>query len=308
MAEKGLIFDFQGFSVHDGPGCRTVIFFKGCPLHCRWCSNPEGIKPEPELIYYPNRCRGDLECLKVCPCHAVSPLEGKPVFKREKCLNCDSKPCIEACSYQALQCSGEHVGGEELLGKIRRDRQYWGSRGGVTLSGGEPMAQFCFIKSLLKSCYDAYIHTALETCGFAPWEHFRQVLPYLEWIFFDLKHLNDESHREATGAGNRQILENARRLAENEKNYRLMFRLPLIKNFNDDPQSLRQIAKFLRELGKREINLLPQHHLGAGKYQSLGLDYPYPDFKLHSPDELATIVGIMAKNGVTAYLGSDTPF
>lgn len=308
MAEKGLIFDFQGFSVHDGPGCRTVIFFKGCPLNCRWCCNPEGISAFPELMYYKSRCRVDLDCVIICPSKAINFNNERILIDRKKCRDCLDHPCVKTCTHNALSWLGEYCSLEELMVKLKRDRQYWGSRGGVTLSGGEPMFQFEFVHRLLKNCYDSYMHTAMETCGFAPWKQYEQVIPFLEWIFFDLKHLDDQTHKSATGVGNKLILENARRLAEAEKDYRLVFRLPLVKEFNDSPEHLSKIVEFLHQLGKTEINLLPQHHLGNSKYSILDLPYSYPKHQIHEEAKLSELADLFAKNGVTAYLGSDTPF
>jgi len=311
MGKRGLIFDLQGFSVHDGPGCRTLIFFKGCPLNCRWCSNPEGINPFCDLMFYQERCAGRYPdcghpCEKACSQKAITCREIKVILDRNICRDCQNNPCQDECHYDALKLSGYYLEIEQLIAKIKRDRRYWGSGGGITLSGGEPMGQFEFVRELLKICYDSYIHTAIETCGFAPWEHFAGVLPYLDWIFYDLKHMDNEKHRQGTGAENRLILENAAKLASGGGECRLIFRLPLVPGFNDNTSNLNATANFIKGLGKKEVNILPFHGLGASKYELLGLNLPYND--LTPENDLKEAEKIFKAHDLQCYLGAETPF
>lgn len=304
---KGRVFDVQGFSVHDGPGCRTLVFLKGCPLRCRWCSNPEGINPYRQLMYYENRCAHHYACRSACKkgAVAVGPT-GEVRINRTVCADCLDFACAAACNYDALKISGYDITADELMKKIQRDRQYWGPGGGVTLSGGEPMLQYVFAGAVLKRCYNAYIHTAVETCGHAPLEHFEKVLPYLEWVFLDLKHMDPDTHRDWTGASNVRILENAKRIARAES-CRLIFRMPLVPGFNDSDRNVAATAEFVRGVDKDEINILPLHHLGSSKYNLLGQAYEC-EMKTPGMDRVAEIAAMFAERGIRCYAGSDTPF
>lgn len=309
MDDTGLVFDIQGFSVHDGPGCRTLIFLKGCPLRCFWCSNPEGLSPVPELLYYRNRCVHDRACVHACPHNAITTVAGDSFvhFDKTKCIDCTDHPCEQACTQRAIRFSGAYFSVDGLLHRIQRDRPYWGSGGGITLSGGEPMMQFEFTRRLLKSCQDAYIHTAIETCGMAPRNHYESILDFTDWIFFDLKHMDSERHREATGVGNEQILENATYLASQNR-IRLVFRMPLISGFNDSEEHIHDVAHFIKAHGNREINLLPLHHLGASKYGLTGRSYHYHDAQPPDAEAMRRICALFESCGVACYIGSGTPF
>jgi glycyl-radical enzyme activating protein len=315
----GHIFDIQGFSVHDGPGCRTLIFFKGCSLECAWCSNPEGISFHPEPLYRASKCTFDGLCVNACSHAAISVSENGQsdhlVFNRKICAACSDYDCVKACCSGALNTGGYKMSVEDLYLRIDRDRQYWGERGGITLTGGEPFAQPEFAHDLLVRCYDAYIHTAVETCGNVPWNNYKNALPYIDWIFFDLKTLDDTRSNYLSGSAVRQaagspvalILENARRIAR-EFSGRLIFRLPVIPGFNDDAENIDQTARFIQSTGRHEINILPLHHLGREKYSLLGKKYYTNDFKIPSKDELHKIAQQFALHGITCYTGSETPF
>ncbi len=384
---KGLVFDIQGFSVHDGPGCRTLIFLKGCPLRCAWCANPEGIYPYPQLMYYRSQCKTEtLSCMNACAQNAISRKEYRSAVEsgkyggndngdeqgdrddngngpgdrngngneqgnrddngngpedrngngngsgdrddngneqgdrndngnndcisinRDKCDNCISFECTDACNYDALRVSGQYMSVDDIMKKIRRDRQYWGPGGGVTLTGGEPMLQTEFATELLRQCYDSYIHTGIETCGHAPWESYRKVLPYLEWIFYDLKHMDPGMHEVDTGQSNRLILENARRIASGNGDFRLVFRVPVIPGFNDDEDNMRATAKFIAETGRNEVNLLPVHYLGLSKYDVIGLECRYGSMIKVTEGKLEKIRGIFREHSIECYIGSSTPF
>jgi len=303
----GYIFDIQGFSVHDGPGCRTLIFFKGCPLHCSWCSNPEGISPFPELLYKIDKCNSDLLCVESCPAGAISFGQGSLHFERGKCSACTTHECIRACCTGALQLGGNFISTADLYTKIRRDRQYWGDKGGITLTGGEPFYQPGFAMEVLKICYEGIIHTAVETCGNVPWKNIEPSLPFLDWIFFDLKHLDPEIHQRATGQSNTMLLDNAMRLSRTFPG-RIVFRMPVIPGFNDDEEHLRRTAGFINSTERNELNILPVHHLGREKYPLTGRNYSMDPSQIPREAEMLKIQSIFSRYGIHCYFGSDTPF
>lgn len=304
---KGLIFDIQGLSVHDGPGCRTLVFMKGCSLRCSWCSNPEGISIRPDLMYDPAKCITCGNCVNNCVPGALKIEPDKLHISRQRCVACDRRDCADACDTGALRFCGYEITVGELFNIIRRDRQFWGDRGGITLTGGEPLLQIDFAGAILERCYHAYINTAIETCGNVPWEHFGAVIPYTDWIFFDLKHPDHSEHQKATGCGNRLIFENAMKLSQQFKG-RLIFRTPLIPEYNDSKNNLLALARFIKETGRHEINLLPLHHLGREKYHLLGIDYPAAAYPVPSMERLYEIREIFNSSGIDCYIGSDTPF
>jgi len=196
---------------------------------------------------------------------------------------------------------------EEVMRKLQRDRQYWGPGGGVTLSGGEPMAQYRFTRALLQRCHRSYIHTGMETCGHAPWKDFEGVLDYLDWIFFDLKHMDPDIHRSATGVSNRLILQNAEKIAERE-NPRVIFRMPIIPGINDSLQNIEATARFLERHYQKEINILPLHHLGSSKYRLLRLKYGAKDLAPPSPERMREIGDIFSRYSIACYIDNATPF
>lgn len=306
---KGNIFDIQGLSIHDGPGCRTAIFLKGCSLRCSWCSNPEGIEGYIEPLYYAQKCIYDGNCVSACPFDAIQILpEDQLIIDRSKCKDCHDQPCIEVCLTGALQRSAKSYTLEEVFKIIRRDRQFWGHGGGITLSGGEPLYQFEFAYELLKKAHDSYIHTAIETCGQASWLHYEKVLPYLDWIFFDLKQMDPILHKQETQHDNMLILENARKIAKHFKG-RLVFRTPIIPGYNDSDEHINMLAKFINQSGRKEINLLPLHLLGREKYRLLGYDdIPISHKGVPTQGRMEEIGEMFKNQGITAYLGSETDF
>jgi len=304
---RACLFDIQGFSVHDGPGCRTLIFLKGCPLRCIWCSNPEGNKPFPEPVHYAGKCTFDKACINACKEKAVT-TRGKAIHvNRNLCASCAAYACADACCSGALKIAGKHFELQEIITLIQRDRQFWGSSGGITLTGGEPFHQPDFTYALTKWAFGVMIHVAVETCGHVSWLNISRSLPYIDWIFYDLKHLNPLEHKKLTGSSNRRILSNARKLAESFKG-RLIFRLPVIPGFNDGTAHIVELARFILESGRREINILPLHHLGREKYTSLNREYTALQYQPPDKSHLEQIKYLFEKQGITCYPGSDTPF
>ncbi len=306
-AINGNVFDIQGLSVHDGPGCRTLIFLAGCNLNCFWCSNPEGIALKPGVLYFASKCMLCNKCIDNCSEGAISVQNQGIKIQRAKCFACNTWSCIKECYTDALKPSNYEISKDKLFKIIQRDRRFWGDKGGVTLTGGEPLLQIDFATEVLKRCYESYIHTAIETCGNIPWINFEKVLPYLDWIFFDLKHFDNNLHKEATGVGNALIIENAQRIAK-EFPGRLIFRLPLIPGFNDSDENIGSFIRFLKVVGRDEINILPLHHLGREKY--VMLDKKYLGDKNETPniEEMKQIRRKFASGGIQCFLGSDTPF
>ncbi len=305
--QTGAIFDIQGLSVHDGPGCRTLIFLNGCTLNCAWCSNPEGISTAPSLMHFTSRCIGCGNCMRKCIHDAIHMVDGKPEISRIQCSICDSHSCVEECYTDALKVVGYRISVSALMSIIRRDRQYWGSQGGITLTGGEPLLQPAFVKDLLAHCYHADIHTAIETCGNVPWKNFEVILPVTDWIFFDLKHPSSGEHRRGTTAGNELILENALKLAHTFEG-RLVFRLPVIPGYNDGEEAIRSLISFLKTTGRNEINILPLHHLGRQKYSNLNREYPWGEIRIPTVEQMGRVEAAFRSAGVACYSGSETPF
>ena len=277
----GLITNIQKFTVHDGPGIRTEIFFKGCPLHCPWCSNPEGMDPRPELGFYPSKCIGEDKCgacRGVCP---APPENGhvSSLFRSDACRDC--LRCAEVCPAGAIKRWGRRVTVEELMRVIRQDAAYYRrSGGGVTLSGGEVMLQWEFACLLLKACRAEGIHTCVESTLFCPTEHMEAVYEDTDLVIADVKHMDSAKHREITGVGNELILRNLRRTAALGKP--LIVRTPVVIGCNGDEENLRATGAFLRdELGGRilQYQLLPFRKLGTEKYACLQKPYPMDDYQ-----------------------------
>jgi len=294
MNETGVIFDIQRFSVHDGPGIRTTVFLKGCPLRCLWCHNPEGISPNPELMFFEYRCLGCGTCAKVCPEGAIrGEPRGKPQVDRMKCLGCGR--CAEACPSGAWRLVGKRISVEELLSTLERDvLLYDRSGGGVTFSGGEPLFQPDFLRAALKACKEQGMHTVVDTSGFAPPAVLEEIAPLTDLFLFDLKPMDAEEHRRYTGVPNRLIHENLRRLVELRRP--VVVRVPLIPGITDTERNIQALVAFLAELGKgiQRVELLPYHDV-AEKYARLGKAYSLPPIPRPSEEHLAALRARLAQ-------------
>lgn len=242
-----------------------------------------------------------------CPYNAITIENEKIKIARQLCAKCEKQICIDECYTDALKVSGYEISVSGLLKVITRDRQYWGRSGGVTLTGGEPLLQIDFAIEILSACHDAYVHTAIETCGNVPLENYQKAIPYIDWIFFDLKHFNTAEHKRVTGVDNTLILNNAKQLSR-EFPGKLIFRLPLIPNFNDSSENIGSVISFLKEAGKNEINILPLHHLGREKYQMLNKEYMAGNFPVPTDEHLRSIENEFKAAGINCYVGSETPF
>jgi len=306
----GEIFDIQGFSVYDGPGCRTLIFLKGCTLRCKWCANPESNETFPVPMFDPSKCLLGGECIEVCPHGAIKIINNeKLTIDRKKCYNCKEALCHEVCDTGAIRIAGYHITIDEVLKKVDRDRKYWGRGGGITLTGGEPFLQHEFAYELLKSLHEKIIHTAVETCGNVPWENIRKSLPYLDWIFLDIKHMDPTIHKEKTKCDNSRILENLKSIAS-EFEGRIVVRMVIIPGINDDDKNVLEFATFIKNLNRPDIavNLLPLHHLAKEKYHMLEQEYFSKSLEIPDKEEMEHKKDIVSSLGIKCYIGSDTPF
>lgn len=272
--DDGTIFDIQHFSLHDGPGVRSTIFFKGCPLSCKWCSNPESQQQYPQLLYFQNLCTLCGACIASCPNGALSADSESIRRDNNLCQTCGQ--CISACTSQARVLSGNHDSVNEICAEVREHwRIFMTSGGGITCSGGEPLTQPAFLKALLNKLHDELgFHTCLDTSGYAPWQSLKDMLPHLDMILLDIKHMDDKTHREGTGVSNVPILQNAIELGKLK--FPVTIRLPLIPRFNDTLSNLEHMGVFLRENRLLSVEILPYHEFGISKYTALQLDYQMP--------------------------------
>lgn len=313
MEATGLVYDIQGFSVQDGPGIRTTVFLKGCPLRCPWCHSPESQSFLKQISFKKTDCLGIDQCgacVKACPRNALVPgapqetLQGMrrfPVIDHATCLDCGS--CSDACCSKALYLCGDEYTVEAALARVLKDRKFFeSSGGGVTLSGGEPMSQFEFSLAFLKACKEAGLHTALDTTGFASWGRYEQILPWVDLFLYDLKNMDSDLHKAVTGVPNGVILENVRNIAR--AGGKLQIRIPVIPLFNNTHENMRKAAELCAALGEAVtfVQLLPYHTMGLSKYEKLQWDGPVFEAAPLSDDDVARFIDDFAEVGVKAVL------
>lgn len=288
---RGRIINIQHFSTDDGPGIRTVVFFKGCPLDCAWCHNPETKSGGEELFFRADRCRACGACLAACPANARSIDGGVPSIDRAKCLACGL--CAEICPFGAPERVGREVSVGEILAELDRDRVFLErSGGGLTLSGGEPTAQPSFASALLSAAREAGLHTCLETCGFCSRETLARLLPDVDLFLYDWKITDEREHIRYTGVSNRQILENLAFLSDSGA--RVILRCPMIPDVNINEDHLSGIARLAREMsGIEAIELMPYHPMGIGKSGALGTRAAYDRAEFLEADELTETLGFV---------------
>lgn len=277
--EKGIVFNMQRFSVHDGPGVRTIVFLKGCPLSCKWCSNPESQNRNPQMMFNSKNCNKCGRCIKVCSQGAID-FNNPNRIDRKKCTNCGK--CEEICFPGAMVMSGKDMTVEQVIKELKKEAiQFRKSNGGITLSGGEPLMQPEYSTELLKACKSLGWHTAMETTAFASKEVINKVIPWVDLVLLDIKSLDSYAHINNTGVSNQSIIDNIKTIAQ--IGTEVIVRVPVIPGFNADRKSIEDIANFTKSLQTiNEIHLLPYHKLGKNKYECIGKEYKMLD-EIESP-------------------------
>jgi len=292
LLTTGIIFNIQRYSIHDGPGIRTTVFLKGCPLNCWWCQNPESQLSGQEMVFWEDRCIGCGACSTICPSGAIQIKDGIPVTEKEKCILCGK--CIEKCPALAREMIGKKLTTEEVLKAIEKDLVFYEeSGGGVTFSGGEPLEQFEFLESLLVCCQKKKIHTAVDTSGYISWKILSKISSKVDLFLYDLKIMDSGRHKKYTGISNEIILENLKKLSSVHHN--ISVRFPVIPGINDDYQNIKKMGEFLSSLKIAQVNILPYHYIGIDKYRRLGRTYKLVTTQPPSEEKLSEVSAILRK-------------
>lgn len=295
----GTVFDIRRYSIHDGPGIRTAVFFKGCLLACRWCHNPEGVSFNPELIFRPSRCILCDDCLGICPNEAIKRCNDAIHVDRSRCRV--SGFCTVSCPAEALEVVGMTLSVDQVLARIEADRTFYEqSHGGVTFTGGEPLAQSRFLQALLVNCQERGLHTVVDTSGYAPWSLIEEILPFVDLFLYDLKLMDNERHREWTGVSNVDILSNLRSLSTVGRD--LLVRIPLIPGINDDDGNVQATGEFIASLPHvPSVEILAYHDMAASKYSALGRQYNFDSLYRPDPGQMEKVASILETYGLKVY-------
>lgn len=288
------IFDIQRFSIHDGPGIRTVLFTKGCPLNCKWCQNPESQKNKQEIAFYSEKCKDCRKCIEVCPVDAID--EITKISDYSICISCGA--CVDVCTNDARRMIGQKMDEDEVIAELLKDFDFYkDSNGGITFSGGEPFVYPEFLSGIFKELKRNKIHINVETSGQFNFEKVTDLLPYIDMIYFDIKHIDSQVHKKYTGITNNIILDNFEKL--NKVFTKVQVRIPLIPRVNDGIEDIKLVCRFLLKQGHKSVHLLPYHSMGNSKAQRI--DYKTEIFKVepHSKEEIEKIKSKFSKFGIS---------
>lgn len=295
---KGLIFNIQKFSIHDGPGIRTTIFLKGCPLRCKWCANPESQSAHVQILWDQKKCVHCLQCVKSCMHQAISCREGEIHIDEELCQGCLT--CVSTCLQSALSNEGETKEIEEIVRIALQDKDFYEeSGGGITISGGEGMSQPYFLKELVKELKKHNLHLAIETTGYIPKETFHELAPLFDLLLFDVKHYDTNRHFEGTGVHNEQIINNLKWATH--QGLEILPRIPVIPGFNDSIQDAAGLASLLTEIGLKKVQLLPFHQFGERKYEMMHKEYAYKNVRALQKEDLIEYQNEFTKKGLDCF-------
>ncbi len=292
------IFDIQRFSVHDGPGIRTLVFFKGCPLHCAWCSNPESQTRDPQLMFYPEKCIGCQRCVGVCETGASFVVDNVVRYDRALCNSCGR--CVDACPADARRMAGTLMDVAQVMEEIEKDWLFYQrSNGGVTFGGGEATLYPAFVDAVALRCQAKGIHTAIETCGFADWSVLERATRHIDLVLYDVKHMESDVHRALCGQGNELILANLAKLCRLRRS-EIVVRVPILPGLNDDEAHINHLARFVGALdgGVKRVELLAYHRFGVKKYERLGREYELDGMGVPDDEDLAAIKEVMESHGL----------
>lgn len=293
--KKALLFNIQKFSIHDGPGIRTTVFFKGCPLRCHWCSNPESQFGNIQITWDSSKCISCQKCVKGCPEEAISEVKGRIIIDRERCKG--HQECFKGCPTDSFKVEGVYKTVDEIISEVLKDIDFYEeSGGGVTLTGGEVLQQADVAIELLKELKKHNIHTAAETTGYATPEVFQRFLEHIDLLLFDVKHYDPVRHKEGTGTDNKIILENLKSAVKKGK--KIIARIPVIPNFNDSLHDAEEFSTLLNKIGIKDVNLLPFHQFGQKKYDLLDMKYTLNDVKQLHPEDLKDYQEVFIHNGL----------
>lgn len=300
IEKRGLIFDIQRYSLHDGPGIRTVVFFKGCPLRCKWCANPESLNNNPQLYYNKKDCIGCQRCVKACTQDALAFKKDQIIIDIQKCSLLFN--CVKVCPTGALNQNGEWYTVKQVIEIALKDAHFYkNSGGGITLSGGEVLNQSEFAEKLLKTAKENGLHTAIETSGYSEWKDFLRVLTYTDLVLYDIKHVDEKAHKYYTGVSNKLILENLKKTVKT--GIELVARIPIIPSVNAGKESIKAYIDLLTSLGIKKANILPFHQLGVAKYEMIGLPYTFKDEKTPTNEFMSGIKKRMQDVGIEVKIG-----
>lgn len=298
---EGCVFNIMKYSIHDGPGIRTTVFMKGCPLTCWWCHNPESQQVKRQVVRFPDRCIGCGKCAEACTTGAIAIEDKRMKVDIKKCISCGS--CAEVCYAGAVEMAGKAMTAAEVIKEVEKDNIFYEeSGGGVTFSGGEPFMQPEFLLEMLRSCKKKGIHTTVDTCGFVKKDILGEHSEFIDLFLYDLKMMDDAKHKKYTGVSNELILNNLKELTKLGK--RIFIRIPIIPGINDDDANLEETGKFLSALnGIEQINVLPYHNIAMEKYKRLGEEYSLADIKTPSDDRMNEIAQKLKAFGFKVKIG-----